>query len=50
MREVVHAASWLDGQRADVGAIIITGEGTSFAAGADVKELASLTYEEVRGW
>lgn len=45
MREVTHAASWMDGQRADVRAIIITGEGKSFAAGADVKELADVTYE-----
>lgn len=47
MREVVNAASWLDEGRSDVGAIIITGEGKSFAAGADVKELANVTAEEV---
>lgn len=47
MREVVNAASWLDERRSDVGAIIITGEGKSFAAGADVKELANVTAEEV---
>ena len=47
MREVTHAASWMDAQRVDVRAIIITGEGKSFAAGADVKELADVTYEQV---
>ena len=43
--EVVDAARWLEPQ---VGAIIITGEGgKAFAAGADIRELAQLTYEQV---
>ena len=44
MREVVDAARRLEPQ---VGAIIITGEGKAFAAGADIKELAQLSYEQV---
>ncbi len=45
MTEVVDAARRLEPQ---VGAIIITGDGgKAFAAGADIKELAQLTYEQV---
>ena len=45
MTEVVDAARRLEPQ---VGAIIITGDGEkAFAAGADIKELAQLTYEQV---
>ena len=48
MREVVDAAQRLDDERTDVGAIIITGDGSkAFAAGADIKELVDLTYAEV---
>ena len=46
MTEVVDAARRLEPR---VMAIIITGEGgKAFAAGADIKELAQLTYEQVR--
>ena len=46
--EVVGAAQWLEPR---VGAIIITGDGDkAFAAGADIKELAELGYEEVSRW
>ena len=48
MQEIAHAAQ--QHQRNDgVGAIVITGEGNkAFAAGADIKEMASQTYSEVR--
>jgi hypothetical protein len=50
MEEMVHASHRLD-LTDDVKAIIITGEGTkAFAAGADIKEMASQTYSEVRTW
>ncbi len=45
MTEVVDAARRLEPQ---VAAIVITGDGRkAFAAGADIKELAQLTYEQV---
>ena len=49
MQEIIHAAQ--EHQRNDgVGAIVVTGEGNkAFAAGADIKEMASQTYSEVRG-
>lgn len=48
MEEVVHAAQALD-KRPDVKALIITGDGAKyFAAGADIKEMADQTYDEVR--
>ena len=48
MVEIVHAAKALD-RRPDVKALIITGEGPKyFAAGADIKEMADQTYDEVR--
>ena len=48
MEEIVHAAQALD-KRPDVKALIITGEGPKyFAAGADIKEMADQTYDEVR--
>ncbi len=47
MEEIVHAARALD-KRPDVKALIITGEGPKyFAAGADIKEMADQTYDEV---
>lgn len=48
MEEIVHAAHALD-RRPEVKAIIITGDGPKyFAAGADIKEMADQTYEEVK--
>ena len=48
MQEIVHASHHLD-RTDDVKAIIITGEGNkAFAAGADIKEMASQQYSEVR--
>ena len=48
MEEIVHAAHALD-KRPDVKSLIITGEGAKyFAAGADIKEMADQTYDEVR--
>ena len=45
MTEVVDAARWLEPR---VGAIVVTGDGDkAFGAGADIKELADLSYEEV---
>jgi enoyl-CoA hydratase len=35
--------------RADVGAIVITGSAKAFAAGADIKEMASKTFADVYG-
>ena len=47
MEEIVHAAQALD-MRPDVKALIITGDGVKyFAAGADIKEMADQTYDEV---
>ena len=47
MEEIVHAAQALD-KRPDVKTLIITGEGAKyFAAGADIKEMADQTYDEV---
>ena len=46
MEEIVSAAQALD-QDTQVKALIITGEGTkAFAAGADIKEMASQDYSE----
>ena len=48
MQEIVHAAQEHQSNHG-VGAIVITGEGNkAFAAGADIKEMASQTYSEVR--
>ncbi len=47
MEEIVHASHWLD-RMDSVKALIITGEGNkAFAAGADIKEMASQSYSEV---
>ncbi|MDH6247105.1 enoyl-CoA hydratase [Mycobacterium sp. OTB74] len=46
MTEVTTAAAELDADPA-IGAIIITGSEKAFAAGADIKEMANLTFAEV---
>ncbi len=46
MAEVTTAAAELDAD-AGVGAIIITGSEKAFAAGADIKEMASLSFADV---
>lgn len=47
MQEIIRAAREHQSNN-DVGAIVITGEGNkAFAAGADIKEMASQTYGEV---
>ena len=47
MEEIVHAAHAMDRSPA-VKALIITGEGPKyFAAGADIKEMADQTFQEV---
>ena len=47
MREIVHAAQWHQSDEL-IGAIIITGEGSkAFAAGADIKEMADMSYSQV---
>ena len=46
MREVTTAAAELDADTG-VGAIIITGNEKSFAAGADIKEMAALSFADV---
>ena len=53
--ELVAAVSAMDTDPG-VGAVVITGSGKAFAAGADIKEMASLSYTEMydadwfRGW
>ena len=46
MNEVTSAAAELDDD-ADIGAIIITGNEKAFAAGADIKEMANLSFADV---
>lgn len=46
MTEVTTAASELD-KDPEVGAIIVTGSDKAFAAGADIKEMAELSFAEV---
>jgi enoyl-CoA hydratase len=48
MNEVTSAATEFDGD-AGIGAIIITGSAKAFAAGADIKEMAGLTFADVFG-
>lgn len=47
MHEVVDTVMALDAD-SSVRAIVVTGRGKAFAAGADIKEMASLTQQEVR--
>jgi enoyl-CoA hydratase len=46
MREVVAASQDFDRDR-KIGAIVVTGSERAFAAGADIKEMAELSYQEV---
>jgi enoyl-CoA hydratase len=46
MAEVVAAATALD-EDTEIGAIVITGSEKAFAAGADISQMAPLTYPEV---
>jgi enoyl-CoA hydratase len=46
MNEVVHAARSFDMDRG-VGAIVLTGSAKAFAAGADIKEMANKSYQDV---
>ncbi len=46
MAEVTTAAAEFDAD-AGIGAIVITGSAKAFAAGADIKEMASLSFSEV---
>jgi len=48
MAEVTSAAAEFDAD-AGIGAIIITGSAKAFAAGADIKEMASLSFSDVFG-
>ncbi len=48
MAEVTSAAAEFDADP-DIGAIIITGSAKAFAAGADIKEMATLSFSEVFG-
>ncbi|CAI5530553.1 unnamed protein product [Closterium sp. Naga37s-1] len=43
MGEVVSALQWMD-RKDSVGATVVTGEGRAFAAGADIAEMAPLTF------
>ena len=45
IQDLIHAARAFD-QDDQVGCIVITGSEKAFAAGADIKEMASLTYSE----
>jgi enoyl-CoA hydratase/carnithine racemase len=48
MHELVDAVMQLDAD-SSVRAIIITGRGKAFAAGADIREMAGLDQAQVRG-
>ena len=48
MAEVTTAAAEFDADP-DIGAIIITGSAKAFAAGADIKEMATMSFSEVFG-
>lgn len=50
MQEVVDAAMYLDRSSLETRALIITGAGQkAFAAGADIKEMSTVSFAEV-GW
>jgi enoyl-CoA hydratase len=44
--ELNHALDELEGDR-DIGCIVLTGSAKAFAAGADIKEMAELTYPQI---
>lgn len=46
LRDLDAVCAWLEGAR-DVRAVIISGNGKSFAAGADVTELQAMTVDEI---
>jgi enoyl-CoA hydratase len=46
MGEVVEAATAFDDSR-EIGCIVVTGSERAFAAGADIKEMADLSYQQV---
>lgn len=47
MRELVAACTYLDRSHPTARVLVITGSGSkAFAAGADIKEMASVTYSE----
>jgi enoyl-CoA hydratase len=46
MDEVISAASEFDADQ-EIGAIVLTGSGRAFAAGADIKEMASKSYRDM---
>jgi enoyl-CoA hydratase len=46
MAEVVEAATSFDSSR-DIGCIVVAGSERAFAAGADIKEMSSLRYQQV---
>ena len=46
MREVIAVVEEFDADRG-IGAIVLTGSERAFAAGADIKEMAELSYQEV---
>jgi enoyl-CoA hydratase len=48
MNEITHAAAAFDADPG-IGAIIITGSDKAFAAGADIKEMADLSFADVFG-
>jgi enoyl-CoA hydratase len=51
MHEVVSVCMYLDRNHPAARVIIITGAGDkAFAAGADIKEMATVGYAEVSGW
>lgn len=45
--EILAAARWLAASR-EVGAVVLYGGPTMFAAGADIKEMAGLSYQEMQ--
>lgn len=48
MGELVAACQYLDRKHPSARVIIVTGSGSkAFAAGADIKEMSSVTYSEV---